>query len=267
MPVPLFLVDAFTGHPFRGNPAGVCLLPSWRPDQWLAAVAAEVNASETAFLVAEDGRFHLRWFTPAVEVPLCGHATLAAGHVLFERGLAPDPGRVVFVTRSGELAAARRGDRIELDFPLLQVRPCQPPDELVASLGIRPIDTAVVADSGRNDVNYLCVLEREQDVREIAPDFALLRAMPASVIVSAAGSGPHAIVSRYFAPAVGIDEDPVTGSAHCALAAYWAPRLGVTSFLAWQASSRGGEIEVTVRGARVGLAGRAVTIAAGECLV
>lgn len=268
MPVPLFLVDAFTRDPFRGNPAGVCLLPSWPPDAWLAAVAAEVNVSETAFLVGDGSRVHLRWFTPAVEVPLCGHATLAAAHVLFERGLAPDADRVVFSTLSGELTAARSDDRIELDFPLTPVRACEPPEALVAALGTRPLET-LISDlrPGRADANYLCILEHERAVREVRPDFAPLRRLPASVIVSARGADPYAIVSRYFAPAVGIDEDPVTGSAHCALAAYWAPRLGVDRFLAWQASDRGGEIEVTVRGPRVGLAGHAVTVSAGECLV
>jgi len=268
MSTPLFLVDAFTREPFRGNPAGVCLLPSWRPREWLAGLAAEVNASETAFLVREGSRFHLRWFTPKVEVPLCGHATLASAHVLFEAGLAPDPDRVVFTTLSGDLAAERSGDRIELDFPLIGVRECESGEALVAALGVRPVAVGIAGDRpGRADVNYVCILESERAVRDVRPDFDGLRRLPASVVVSARGSGPYAIVSRYFAPAVGIDEDPVTGSAHCMLAAYWAPKLGRDRFLAWQASPRGGEIEVTVRGSRVGLAGHAVTISSGDCRV
>jgi len=268
MSIPLFLVDAFTREPFRGNPAGVCLLPSWRPDGWLQGVAAEMNVSETAFLVSEGSRFHLRWFTPAIEVPLCGHATLAAAHVLFEAGLAPDARRVGFTTLGGDLAAARAGDRIELDFPLVPVSEAAATDELVAALGVRPVHVGLTAPRpGRDDTNYLCILEHEHDVRELRPDLSRLRRLPASVIVSARGSGAYDIVSRYFAPLVGIDEDPVTGSAHCALADYWAPRLGRTRFRAWQASARGGEIEVTVRGSRVGLAGHAVTIWSGQSRV
>ena len=268
MSIPLFLVDAFTREPFGGNPAGVCLLPSWRPDRWLQGVAAEMNVSETAFLVGDGSRVHLRWFTPATEVPLCGHATLAAAHVLFEEGLAPDPRRVAFTSLGGDLAAEREGDRIELDFPLVPVNGCALTDDLVAALGVRPVHVGVTAARpGRADANYLCILERERDVRDLRPDLPRLRRLPASVIVSARGSGAYDIVSRYFAPLVGIDEDPVTGSAHCALAGYWAPRLGRTRFRAWQASARGGEIEVTVRGSRVGLAGHAVTIWSGQSRV
>jgi predicted PhzF superfamily epimerase YddE/YHI9 len=264
---PLFLVDAFTREPFAGNPAGVCLLKAWRPDGWLQAIAAEMNVAETAFLVRSGRRFHLRWFTPAVEVPLCGHATLASAHVLFETGRAPDPERVVFDTRSGELAAARSAGAVELDFPVVPVEECNPPDALAPALGRRPAYVGLTAfRPGRPDASYFCVFDREQDVRDIRPDLSTLRRLPASVIVTArAAAGRHAIVSRYFAPAVGIDEDPVTGSAHCALAAYWAPRLGRDRFLAWQASPRGGEIEVSLRGSRVGLCGHAVTVWSGRC--
>jgi len=263
---PLFLVDAFTRQPFAGNPAGVCLLRAWRPDGWLQALAAEMNVAETAFLVREGERFRLRWFTPVVEVPLCGHATLAAAHVLFQSGRAPDPDRVVFDTHSGALAALRSGDAIELDFPLVEVDGGDAPAEVIAALGRRPSEVGRVAFRPlRADANYLCVFEREEDVRDLRPDFAALRRLGASVIVTARASGRHAVVSRYFAPAVGIDEDPVTGGAHCALAAYWAPRLGRDRFLAWQASPRGGELEVSLRGTRVGLAGHAVTIWSGRC--
>ena len=269
MPIPIFLVDAFTKTPFGGNPAGVCLLSSWPQDGWMQAVAAEVNASETAFAVPEGGNaYGLRWFTPVAEVPLCGHATLATSHVLLESGRASDAEPIAFRTLSGELAAERSAVGIELDFPAIPVAECTAPDALVSVLEGTPTFVGRTAPPrAGGEVNYLCELPNEQAVRNLKPDVALLRRVPGHVIVTARGSGSYAVVSRFFAPTIGLDEDPVTGLAHCSLAPYWAPRLGHTQFLAWQASARGGEMTVTLRGDRVGLAGQAVTIWSGECHV
>jgi PhzF family phenazine biosynthesis protein len=268
MSVPLFIVDAFTRAPFAGNPAGVCLLQAWRSDSWMQALAAEMNLAETAFVVPDGSRFGLRWFTPAVEVPLCGHATLASAHVLFDTHRVPEDSTVGFLTASGELRARRAGGRIDMDFPSVPVAACDWPPALVAALGVTPVFVGRTVPPGpRGEVNYLCELQDPATVRALSPDFAQLRTLDGGVIVTARGTGPHAIVSRYFAPGVGIDEDPVTGSAHCALARYWAPLLGLHHFLAWQASARGGELELTLRGDRVQLAGHAVTVLSGECQV
>jgi len=253
---PLFIVDAFTGRRFAGNPAGVVLLDEPRDDAWRQAVAVELRHSETAFLeAAGPGAWTLRWFTPTVEVVLCGHATLAGAHVLWESGrlAASMPAR--FATRSGELAATRlRDGRIELDLPVDPVHPVELPAGLAAALGCEP----VFVGSGATDV--LAELASAADVRRLAPDQAWLAAnIPDGLIATALSDVPGAaIVSRYFCPAAGIPEDPVTGSAHCALAAHWAPRLG-PSFRAHQVSDRGGVLDVTLRGDRVGVAGRAVT--------
>jgi PhzF family phenazine biosynthesis protein len=268
MAAPLFIVDAFTRSPFAGNPAAVCVLSTWPAETWMQSLAAEMNLAETAFIVPEGPGFGLRWFTPEVEVPLCGHATLASSHVLFETGRAPADRRIEFRSASGVLTAVREGDRIHMDFPAVPVSPCEPPRELSAALGVDPLFVARTAPRGaRGDVDYLCVLSDEQAVRSLQPDLRLLRRLDGGVIVTARGSGPYAIVSRFFAPGYGIDEDPVTGGAHCALGPYWASKLGLDSFLAFQASRRGGELEVVVRGDRVGLIGRAVTVMAGECRV
>jgi len=268
MSVPMFIVDAFTKLPFAGNPAAVCLLPAWRSDTWMQSVAAEMNLAETAFIVAEGSRFGLRWFTPAVEVPLCGHATLASSHVLFDSGRAPAERPIEFMSASGLLTAIRAHDRIELDFPAIPVTKCDPPDGLPQGIGVTPDFVARTAPRGvRGDVDYLCVLRDAETVSSLRPDVAQLRRVNGGVIVTARGSGRYAIVSRFFAPGYGIDEDPVTGGAHCALTPYWAPLLGRERFLAWQASPRGGELEVTLRGDRVALAGHAVTVLSGECRV
>jgi PhzF family phenazine biosynthesis protein len=263
--VPIFLVDAFTTVPFAGNPAGVCLLPSWRSDRWMQAIAAEMNVAETAFVVRDGSAYGLRWFTPAVEVPLCGHATLAAAHVLYGSG--QDDGRIVFSTMSGELRAARVGDGIELDFPASPVERCDAPPDLVSGLGVTLMFVGRTSQPECGEARYLCELKDEQTVRSVTPDIARLRAVPGNVIITARATGDYAIVSRFFAPRVGIDEDPVTGSAHCSLAPYWASRLGRSHFRAWQASARGGEIEITLRDDRVGLAGHAVTVWSGACQV
>jgi predicted PhzF superfamily epimerase YddE/YHI9 len=260
----LWQVDAFTSEPFAGNPAAVCLLDGPRDDRWMQRVAAEMNLSETAFLLPEGEAYRLRWFTPAAEVDLCGHATLASAHVLFSKK--GGPGGIAFLTRSGELRALRRGELIELDFPALPPAEEQPPPGLVDALGVRP------RSAHRSRFDRLLELESEEAVREVRPDFRALRAVDTrGVIVTARASAAparrgHDFVSRFFAPAVGIDEDPVTGSAHCVLAPFWAARLGRSEMTAFQASPRGGEVRVRLDGDRVFLGGRAVTVLEGELL-
>ena len=256
-------VDAFTNRPFAGNPAAVCVLPSARPDQWLRDVAREMNLSETAFLVPQDGGYNLRWLTPAVEVDLCGHATLASAHVLWEDGHLPASCQARFHTRSGLLTADRRGEWIELNFPAKTVEAAEPPPELLPSLGVRnPVFV------GRNVWDYLVEVESEEVLRAVAPDHSALRRIPVrGVIVTARPrQGEFDFISRFFAPGSGIDEDPVTGSAHTALGPYWAAKLGRTEFLAYQASARGGVIRVRLEGGRVVLGGQAVTVMTGELL-
>lgn len=263
MPLTITQVDAFTGEPFGGNPAAVCLLPAPADASWMQGVAREMNLSETAFLVrSDDGAFDLRWFTPAVEVDLCGHATLASAHVLWEQHhLAPDA-PAVFHTRSGRLSAVLRDGWVEMDFPAEPDEPAALPDGLADALGTEP--TYV----GRNRFDYLLEVDAEATVRRLAPDFRRLREIDArGVIVTArAETDGFDFVSRYFAPHAGIDEDPVTGSTHCCLGPYWQRRLGRNTFTAWQASERGGLVKVAVRGERVTLSGQAVTILRGELL-
>jgi PhzF family phenazine biosynthesis protein len=268
--LPLYIVDAFTAQAFRGNPASVCILKDDLPAETMQVIAAEMNHSETAFVRPLDGppgqatRFALRWFTPQVEVPLCGHATLATSTVIF-RELANPALELAFETKSGRLSARRDGERIALDFPADGFRPATAPPAVLAALGARE---AVAACLARKDRNLLLQLGDEREVRELAPDFARLReargeAPFLGVIVTAAGSGGFDCVSRYFAPWVGIDEDPVTGGAHCALGPYWARLTGKSEIRAYQASRRGGEMTVRVKGDRVDLLGEAVVVARG----
>ena len=257
-------VDAFTSEPFGGNPAAVCLLPAPTDEGSMQRVAREMNLSETAFLVERnDGSFDLRWFTPAVELDLCGHASLASAHVLWEEEhLAPDA-PAVFHTRSGRLSAILRDGWIEMDFPAEPDRPASVPDGLVDALGADPIYV------GRNRFDYLVEVDSEATVRRLAPDIRRLGnvATCRGIIVTAwAETDGIDFVSRYFAPSAGIDEDPVTGSTHCCLAPYWRRRLGRTAFTAWQASARGGLVKVEVRGDRVALSGQAVTVMRCELL-
>ena len=260
----IFQVDAFTTKPFAGNPAGVCLLAAPQSEDWMQRVAAEMNLSETAFAVRrENGDYDLRWFTPAVEVDLCGHATLATAHVLRETGALESGQMARFHTRSG-LLTARGGDgRIELNFPATPPAACEPPEGLLDALGV---DAAVWV--GRPRFDYLVEVASEQTVRELAPAFSELRGLGVrGVIVTAASTEPGLdFISRFFAPGAGIDEDPVTGSAHCALAPYWAAKLGKTSLTGYQASKRGGIVEMTVEGDRIRLRGSAVTVLKGELL-
>lgn len=258
----LVQIDAFTDRPFRGNPAAICLLDRAPSEEWMQELALEMNLSETAYLVPAElagggSGWTLRWFTPEVEVDLCGHATLAAAHYLFEhRGI--DAPVLRFLTRSGELTASRAPDGwIELDLPADPTRPIDPPAGVLEALGVggQVVDLAIGAR------NVVVELASPEGVRAVQPDMVALReADAASVIVTSVGEGLYDIVSRYFAPRYGVPEDPVTGSAHCTLATYWAPRLGKPDLLAQQVSARGGEMRVGLRGERVLLAGQAVTV-------
>jgi len=264
MTLPIVQVDAFTSEPFAGNPAAVCVLPAPREERWMQAVAREMNLSETAFLVRRsDGAWHLRWFTPAAEVELCGHATLASAHVLWSEGHLPAGETARFLTASGELRADRREPWIELDFPATPPVPATAPAGLAAAVGVEPV--AVLTSR----FDYLVEVASEAEVRALEPDFRALRSLGVrGVIVTAkAATAGFDFVSRFFAPGVGVDEDPVTGSAHCALAPFWGARLGRTEMNGYQASARGGEVRVRLAGSRVILGGRAVTVMRGELTV
>ena len=262
MSLPVFHVDAFTARPFAGNPAAVCPLAGWLDDGLLQAVAAENNLSETAFFVPGGDHYELRWFTPRCEVKLCGHATLAAAFVVLQ---VLEAGRdsVRFETRfSGALTVSRDGNLLAMDFPLLAPWECtEPPAALIDGLGKAPAAVVQIPD------DYFAVYEREEDVRQVRPDFRLLETLhPAGVGITAPGD--HAdFVSRFFAPSYGIPEDPVTGSTHCSLAPYWAQRLGKTSLHARQISERGGELWCEVKAGRVILKGNAVLTLRGGLLI
>lgn len=252
-------VDAFADRPFAGNPAAVCVLPEERDAKWMQSVALEMNLAETAFLLRRDDGFGLRWFTPTVEVDLCGHATLASAHVLWETGVLGSTDQARFHTRSGLLTADRRGEWIELDFPAKPETAAPAPEGLIEGLGAHPVYV------GRNQFDYIVEFDSEQTVRALTPDHTTLRKLPVrGVIVTSRANGQYDFVSRFFAPGSGIDEDPVTGSAHCALGPYWARKLGKTDLLAYQASPRGGVVKVRVEGDRVKLGGKAVTVLRGE---
>jgi len=260
MPLSIIQADAFTNKPFAGNPAAVCVLPAPRDDAWMQKVAVEMNLSETAFLVREGDRFHLRWFTPAVEVSLCGHATLASAHVLWECGHLKPGEQARFRTLSGILTADQRGDWIEMDFPVKADEPAEAPPHLSEALGTE------LKYVGKNNLDYIAEVESEAVVRGLKPNHTLLSELGVrGVIVTArAETGDFDFVSRFFAPGSGINEDPVTGSAHCCLGPFWAKRLGKTEFLAYQASARGGVVHVRLEGDRVILGGQAVTVLRGE---
>lgn len=255
-----FHVDAFSAVPFRGNPAAVVLLEGERPDEWMQSLGAEMNLSETAFVTPRGDDFGLRWFTPAVEVDLCGHATLASAHVLWEQRRVERESLIAFHTRSGTLKARNVREWIELDFPAEPPQTCAPPPELSEALG------APTTCVQRNRFDYLAELESDRAVRDLRPDFAALRRIPSRgfIVTARSDDRQYDFVSRFFAPAVGIDEDPVTGSAHCCLAPFWAQRLGKSEMLGYQASKRGGEVGVRLSGPRVFLLGRAVTLVRGR---
>ena len=256
----LLTVDAFTDQPFRGNPAAVCLLDGERDAGWMQQVAAEMNLSETAFLLRKDDGWSLRWFTPAVEVDLCGHATLASAHVLWETGALPKDDEARFHTQSGLLTCRRDGEWIWMDFPAKPEQPAGDIAGLAEALGVEP------AYVGRSQFDVLVEVASEGAVTALQPDIGALRRVEArGVIVTARAEREGAdFVSRFFAPNAGVDEDPVTGSAHCVLAPYWATKLGRTELAGYQASRRGGTVRVRASGDRVLLGGRAVTVMRGE---
>ena len=257
-------IDAFTDVPFRGNPAAVCFLDGVRETAWMQDLAMEMNLSETAFLLRTDDGYSLRWLSPTVEIDLCGHATLASAHALWEEGRLPELETARFHTRSGLLTATRDGEWIELDFPAKREERIDPSPELVAGLG-RPH----IVYAGRSHLDYIVEVESEEVLRNLQPDHAKLRTLGLRgvIVTSRPSSVGFDFLSRFFAPGSGIDEDPVTGSAHCCLAPYWASRLGKTEFLAYQASARGGVVRVRLEGDRVKLGGRAVTVLRGELAV
>jgi len=261
----LLQIDAFTDEPFAGNPAAVCLLDAPAEQEWMQKVAREMNLSETAFLYRKPDAFGLRWFTPAAEVELCGHATLASAHALWEEEVL-DPGEsALFDTLSGRLTATRHGDGIEMDFPAENPEPCEPLPGLLDSLGsVAPVALA------RSRFDILVEIADEAAVRALRPDYERLSAFPVRGVMVTARAGPDLaasgvdFVSRFFAPALGVNEDPVTGSAHCCLGPWWADRLGTDDLVGRQVSDRGGTVGVRVRSDRVLLAGRAVTVFKGE---
>lgn len=265
MSVRIVQVDAFTNRPFSGNPAAVCILTREAEEKWMRDVAREMNLSETAFLVPRGDAYALRWFTPAVEVDLCGHATLASAHVLWQDGHLPASKEARFDTRSGRLTADRnsgpQGDWIEMDFPAKIAAAAEPPPELLPALGVTSARFV-----GRNIFDYLVEVDSEAAVRSLAPDHTRLRKLAVrGVIVTARSSSANFdFVSRFFAPGAGVDEDPVTGSAHTALGPYWAGILGKRDLTGYQASARGGVVRVGARGERVLLAGQAVTVMTAE---
>jgi predicted PhzF superfamily epimerase YddE/YHI9 len=265
MAIPLYVVDAFTSAPFKGNPAAVCLLERWPADSWLHHLGREMNLSETACLVRRgEAEFDLRWFTPRVEVDLCGHATLASAHAIWENGHAPSTTTITFHTRSGPLQASPTpSGAIELDFPAKPATACDPPPGLLPALGVNAPRWV-----GRNQFDFLIELA-ESELLALRPDFGKLATTECrGVIVTAKSSrGDYDFLSRFFAPCAGIDEDPVTGSAHCCLAEYWGEKLRKTEMLGFQASERTGVVRVTRRGSRVLLGGRAVTVSRGTLLV
>lgn len=257
-------VDAFTDQPFTGNPAGVCVLSAPQTDDWMQKVAQEMNLSETAFLVKLADGYNLRWFTPLVEVPLCGHATLASAHVLWSEGHLSTGEVARFHTKSGLLIAKQQGNWIELDFPANQLQVVSAPPELSQALGVSM--QSVV----KNSLGYLVEVESEDLVRQIQPDFTQLGTLPVDgiIVTSIANSdSEYDFVSRFFAPRLGINEDPVTGAAHCCLAPFWRNHLGKDEFLAYQASSRGGVVKINYAGGeRVFLGGKAITVLRGELI-
>jgi PhzF family phenazine biosynthesis protein len=263
-------VNAFTNIPFTGNPAAVCVLPAPQPSEWMQKIAAEMNLSETAFLVKQEDGYSLRWFTPATEVPLCGHATLASAHVLFSEGHLSPTTEACFHTQSGVLTAKKQGEWIQLDFPANYSQAISSFPELSEALGVS------VKSVMQNSLGYLVELENEDVLRKMQPNFQLMKALPlAQVIVTSlpdSGSN-YDFISRFFAPGLGVNEDPVTGAAHCCLAPFWRDRLHKDEFIAYQASSRGGIVKVNYTGSdrseaqrsdRVFLSGQAVTVWQGE---
>lgn len=252
----IFQVDAFADRPFAGNPAAVCILPEAAAEDWMQHLANEMNLSETAFLVRQEDGFNLRWFTPAVEVELCGHATLASAHILWEQGFLSPDRQARFYTRSGLLTALRKDSWIELDFPAEPEWQADIPAGLLKAFGVP------VRYVGKNRFDFLIELESAESVRQMAPDFTLLGSIGSRgfIVTSRSDSSQYDFISRFFAPSAGVNEDPVTGSAHCCLGPYWAKKLGRNELVGYQASARGGVIKVRVGEDRIYLGGQAVTV-------
>ena len=259
----IYQVDAFTEAAFGGNPAAVCLLEAPAEPGWMQQVAVEMNLSETAFLYPSDNGYNLRWFTPAVEVDLCGHATLASAHVLYTEKIVDQSQVIQFSTKSGRLTVRSIDDWLEMDFPATAVTPCESPNGLEEALGLEANFT------GKSRFDLLIEVENETTLKSIAPDFTRLKQVEARgvIVTSRSDSDRFDFVSRFFAPAFGIDEDPVTGSAHCALAPYWSAKLGKGELTAYQASVRGGTVKVKLVADRVLLSGQAITTMRGSLLV
>ncbi|WP_224364946.1 PhzF family phenazine biosynthesis protein [Hyalangium versicolor] len=255
----LFQVDAFTSRVFGGNPAAVVPLEAWLPDETMQGIALENNLSETAFFVKEDSGWRVRWFTPAQEVDLCGHATLAAAHVLFQH-VSPGMERVEFASRSGPLVVTREGEWLVMDFPARPPQPFSPPPALAEALGATPREVQVSRD-------WVAVFDSEAQVRALRPDMARLASLDVFAVTATAPGTDVDFVSRFFAPRAGVPEDPVTGSAHCSLVPYWAKRLGKTRLMARQVSARGGELRCEEKGERVLIAGHAVLYLEGHITV
>lgn len=258
MPQSIIQVDAFTNKPFGGNPAAVCIMDAPADETWMQNVAMEMNLAETAFLHPEDGGYRLRWLTPNVEVELCGHATLASAHTLWETGILPPGEEARFHTLSGLLTARQENDRIFMDFPATIAEECEIPDHLETIIGVNPIWV------GRSKFDYLVVIDKEDDLRRMKPDTVAMGNIETRGIIVTARGTDYDFVSRAFFPRLNINEDPVTGSAHCTLTPYWREVLGKDEMLAYQASARGGEVLVRQEGDRVILGGQAVTVMVGE---
>lgn len=260
MGIKIYQVDAFTDEPFSGNPAAVCILDKEVDENWMQCVASEMNLSETAFLYRVGDSYSLRWFTPTVEVDLCGHATLASAHILWEEGYLDPSQDAQFHTRSGLLTASMKAKTIELNFPSDPEQETPVPEGLIEALEINP------SYVGKNSFDYLVQVDDEQQIRNLKPIFDLLKTVPARgvIVTSVSDSGEYDFVSRFFAPGVGINEDPVTGSAHCCLGPFWGKRLNKFKLKGAQLSSRGGVVQVSLVDKRVILGGKAVTIFRGE---
>jgi PhzF family phenazine biosynthesis protein len=258
--IPLFQVDAFSDHLFGGNPAAVCPLEEWLPDATMQNIALENNLAETAFFVKEDVGYSIRWFTPLVEVELCGHATLASAHVIFNH-LDPDSTSVTFMSRSGLLIVTRKGDLITLNFPSDVIHPAEPPQLLLASLNVKPIEIY----AGKTD--FMIVLASQREVELLDPDFGLMKQSGGRGVIVTAKGDKTDFVSRFFAPQVGVDEDPVTGSAHTTLIPYWSKKLGTSDLTAMQLSKRKGRLWCKYLDDRVEITGNAITYLTGQIII
>ena len=256
MKLQIYQIDAFAEKPFQGNPAAICPLDRWLPDEILQAIAEENNLAETAFFIARDGAYDLRWFTPTTEVDLCGHATLAAAHVVFD-SQKENRNEIIFHTRSGRLRVSRNGDLLQLDFPTQEITPCYPPSPLVRGLGVTPVHCYKAMD-------YMAVFDDEKAIASISPDLTILSELDLRGVIITAPGASSDFVSRFFAPNFGINEDPVTGSAHCALTPYWADRLGKVDMKAIQLSKRTGYLRCSLANDRVLISGKAISFLKGE---